>query len=150
MEIEVLTHGKKRLEAIKTVAEFYCKKLNLTKSKYKVVIVTDPSLKQDGNNGLCAKTEHREITVALYSRLSDLKILYTLAHEFIHVKQIARGQYSNKRIKGKTQHFWLGKRVSQPYLKRPWEIEAFSREVLLVEELCDAVARNLKKKKKRS
>ena len=150
MEIKVLSYSKRRAEIIKSVAEFYVKNLNLTKSKYKVFICTDPSLKKDGNNGLCAKTGDNEITVAVYSRLDNLKLLYTLAHEFVHVKQIARGQYTQKNVRGRVQHFWLGQRVSKKYIDRPWEIEAFKNESLLVERLCDTVVQNIKKQKKRS
>lgn len=150
MEIEVLSHSKQRSETIKAVAEFYVEKLNLTNSKYKVFICTDPSLKKDGNNGLCAKTGKKEITVAVYSRLDNIKLLYTLAHEFVHVKQIARGQYTQKTVRGRVQHFWLGQRVSKKYIERPWEIEAFGRESILVEHLCDRVVANRKKNKKRS
>lgn len=138
MEIEILSYSRKqRKELMLSLAQFFAKELNVHKSNYKVFIVTDPSLKDDGNNGLCARTGKREITVALYSRLSFTKLLYTLAHEMVHVKQMIRGHYRQESMKyGKgVYHYWLGKRVNKEYHKRPWEIEAMSRESLLVHAL---------------
>lgn len=152
MEIEILTHGKARKEMLKGIAEFYAKELNIHNSTYKVFIVTDPTLKADGNNGLCAKTGEREITVALYSRLSHTELLYTLAHEMVHAKQMCRGHYKQTPMKyGKgVYHYWLGKRVNKEYTERPWEIEAFNRQSLLVERLVEHVTKIHKKMKKKA
>lgn len=149
MEIEILTHGKLFKQMLPVIAQFYAKRLNIDKSKYKVFICTDPSLKADGNNGLCAKTGKREITIALYSRLSPVKLLYTLAHEMVHVKQMCRGHYKQSPMKyGQgVHHYWLGKRVNAKYIDRPWEREAFKLESILVEELTDYMDKQAKKQK---
>ena len=149
MEIQVLTHSKTLPETLSKAAGFFAKELKLTKSKYKVIIVTDPGLKAEGNNGLCARTGEREISIALYSRLNLAKMLYTLAHEMVHVKQIAKGQYTYTRRGNTFKQYWLGKRVKARYLDRPWEIEAFQRENLLVERLLEHVEKNMKKAKKK-
>lgn len=151
MEIEALSYSKNLRHMLPIVAEFYAKELNITKSKYKVVIVTDPTLKGEGNNGLCAKTGPREITIALYSRLSSVKMLYTLAHEMVHAKQICRGHYKNIPMKyGQgVHHYWLGKRVNVKYIDRPWEIEAFKFESILVERLTDYMNEKMKVRKKK-
>lgn len=148
MEIEILTYGRKRKELIVSLANFFAKRLNIHKSNYKVVIVTDPTLKADGNNGVCARTGAREITVGLYSRLGFGKLLYTLAHEMVHVKQMVRGHYKQTPMKyGKgVYHYWLGKRVNKEYIQRPWEIEAMSRESLLVEALNTHLSKKMGKK----
>jgi hypothetical protein len=147
MEIKVLTYSKNR-ESIEKVAKFYAKQLNLTRSKYKVFICTDPDLrKENGAFGLCGRTGEREITISLYSRLSFGKMLYTLAHEMTHVKQFAKGQYRSELAKnGRHKRFWLGKRVTAKYEKRPWELEAFRMEDVLVDKLMTHVAQNTKKK----
>ena len=148
MDIEVLSYSKTLPDFLKGAAKFYAKELGLEKSTYKVFIVTDPHLKKDGSNGVCAKTGDREITIALYSRLSVIKMMYTLAHEMVHVKQIAKGQYKHETKRGAIHHYWMGKRVKASYLKRPWEIEAFSRESLLVETLGDFFTKKMQKGKK--
>lgn len=149
MEIKILTYSKMLQQMLPVVASFYAKKLNIHKSKYKVVILTNPTLKADGNNGLCAKTDENEITIALYSRLTPLKLLYTLAHEMVHVKQMIRGHYKYEPMKyGKgVYHYWLGKRVVAKYIDRPWEREAFRRESILVEEFSDYLDKKMKKQK---
>ena len=149
MEIKVHTSSKRLPEFIKQTAAFYAKELGILNSRYQLVIVTDPTLKAEGNNGLCFRTGQKQITVALYSRLSLIKMLYTLAHEMVHVKQFVRGQYKSETKRGTTHHYWMGKRVIAKYLKRPWEIEAFGRESILVETLGEHVTKNLKKKNKK-
>jgi hypothetical protein len=53
----------------------------------------------------------------------------TLAHEMVHVKQFAKGQFVTKGDK----QFWMGKRVTKrvKYLDQPWEVEAFSKQEIL-------------------
>lgn len=150
MQIAIHSRSKRLPEFIKQTAAFYAKELGILNSKYSINIVTDPTIKKDGNNGLCAKTGYREITIVLYSRLSLTRMLYTLAHEMVHAKQIARGQYKSECKRGATIHYWMGKPVKAEYIKRPWEREAFSRESILVEVLSDHVTKALKKKNKKS
>lgn len=53
----------------------------------------------------------------------------SLAHELVHVKQLASGVLKQLR----SGHTWAGKRYSKktPYLDQPWEIDAFSRQELI-------------------
>lgn len=148
MEIEILTYGKARKDLMLKLAKFYAKQLNIHKSKYKVFIVTDPHLREQGSLGVCSRTGIKEITIAIYSRLSFARLLYTLAHEMVHVKQMIRGHYRQEPMKyGKgVYHYWLGKRVNTEYLKRPWEIEAMTRECVLVEALGTYIQKMGKKK----
>jgi hypothetical protein len=55
----------------------------------------------------------------------------TLAHELVHVKQMAKGIL--KSTKNGSQ-IWAGKKYSKrtKYLDRPWEIEAFSKQELIL------------------
>lgn len=147
MEIEVLTYGKRK-ELLEKLAGFYATQLNIDKSNCKVFVCTSPTLKAEGSLGVCARTGKREITVGLYSYLSFGRILYTLAHEMVHVKQMVRGHYRQepkKRGDG-VHHLWLGKRVNKQYINRPWEIEAMGRE----DELVESLSQFLEKQKKKS
>lgn len=152
MEIEFLSRASSRKEIIEATAKFYAKKLNLLNSKYKIYIAMDPNLHKDSDaNGMCAKTGDKEITIGLYSRLSPSALFQTLAHEMVHAKQMMRGQY---RIefgpRGRVTHYWMGKSVKKEYIERPWEIEAFMREGLLVRHLSEIVEKNLKKGNKKN
>lgn len=55
----------------------------------------------------------------------------TLAHEMVHVKQLAKGTLQNK---ANGVNIWAGKRYGKktPYLDMPWEIEAFSRQEIIL------------------
>jgi hypothetical protein len=59
------------------------------------------------------------------------ELAITLAHEMVHVKQMAKGQLKSASRGAQT---WMGKRypASTPYLDRPWEVEAFSRQELIM------------------
>jgi hypothetical protein len=69
---------------------------------------------------------------------NDSDIFETLAHELVHVKQIATKQYQQRWWKsdGELHTRWEGKELgpkrSIPYRERPWEIEAFEKEKVLV------------------
>jgi hypothetical protein len=55
----------------------------------------------------------------------------TLAHELVHVKQLAKGILKYGR---NGSNIWAGKnyKKSTKYLDRPWEIEAFSKQELIL------------------
>jgi hypothetical protein len=69
----------------------------------------------------------------------------------VHAKQYVRGQYRGEWSRnGKAKRFWLGKQYSVAYMKRPWEREAFGRELELVQALLESVAQKAKKQKSRA
>jgi hypothetical protein len=105
--------------------------------------------KRDGNNGTACKTDQKEITIMVDSKLKLPYMLITLAHEMVHAKQYIRGQYRAELSRnGKVKKLWLGRPYSVEYLKRPWEREAFRREGELA--LFESVAQKKKKKKSSS
>ena len=59
------------------------------------------------------------------------ELALTLAHEMVHVKQMAKGQLKSA---PRGAQLWMGKKypAKTPYLDQPWEIEAFSRQELLM------------------
>ena len=70
----------------------------------------------------------REFDIEVHSKMKLRKVLETVAHEMVHVKQYARGElYQGVRI---AKHRWQGKYVSNrmSYWDTPWEIEAHGRE----------------------
>lgn len=70
----------------------------------------------------------RSFEIECHSKLRLRKILETVAHEMVHVKQYARGElYQGTRV---NKHRWQGKWISnnQDYWDHPWEIEAHGRE----------------------
>jgi hypothetical protein len=59
------------------------------------------------------------------------ELAISLSHEMVHIKQMVKGQLKSGPDGSQT---WLGKNypASTPYLDRPWEIEAFSRQELIM------------------
>lgn len=137
MEIQVVTRSSGRRDLIKTVAKYYAQSLNISNSKYNLVIYTVPGLiKENGMRGALTKIGDLELAMALDSRLSHEQMFQTLAHEMVHAKQHARGQLKqyNKR-NGEVGFKWLGRRCYNEYYECPWELEAFSRERILANKI---------------
>jgi len=70
----------------------------------------------------------RVFELEIHKNMRLRKILETIAHEMVHVKQYARGElYQGSRInKMRWQGDWLDK--DPDYWDQPWEIEAHGRE----------------------
>jgi hypothetical protein len=129
MEIEIVTSSVKRKLTIDLATQFLRKELKLEKSKYALTIYNAPGLrKREGFNGVCSKMGEREITIIVDGGLGEGDLVQCLAHEMVHVKQIAKGQLQ---LDSKQRQTWLGQRVNSVYHERPWEQEAFARERIL-------------------
>ncbi len=63
----------------------------------------------------------------------------TLAHEMVHVKQMAKGQLKTK---SPTNVSWCGKKYNPAktaYLNQAWEVEAFSRQALIFRRAWESI-----------
>ena len=69
------------------------------------------------------------VVIKPHRNLKDIGL--TLAHEMVHVKQIAKGILKTRKT---GSYIWAGKRYSKKteYLSMPWEIEAFSKQELIL------------------
>ena len=129
MEIKIVSRSNGRKIAIDLVTQFLRQELKLERSKFVLTIYTMSGLrKREGYNGVVAQTGEREITMMVDSRLIEGELVQCIAHEMVHVKQIAKGQLTLDKF---SRQLWLGQRVNVVYHERPWEQEAFSRERLL-------------------
>jgi hypothetical protein len=61
------------------------------------------------------------------------RLITTLAHEMVHVKQYAKGQI--KSSKSCKTNYWMGKNIRKEYFEQPWEIEAYSKERVLANKI---------------
>ena len=68
--------------------------------------------------------------VVIKPRRDLVQLGLTLAHEMVHVKQLAKGTLKQKR----SGHTWMGKMYGKKtqYLDQPCEIEAFSKQELIL------------------
>lgn len=72
----------------------------------------------------------REFEIILKASLGKRTQLITLAHEMVHVKQHATGEL--KSMLRKREDRWHGRYIKEEefsYFDKPWEIEAFGREL---------------------
>jgi predicted metal-dependent phosphotriesterase family hydrolase len=74
--------------------------------------------------------------VVIQSKMSIKDIGLTLAHEMVHVRQMARGTL--KSVNG--VNYWAGKRYTKrtKYLDQPWEQDAFARQEILFRKAIDS------------
>jgi len=129
MEIEIVTRSVKRKLMLDLASQFLRKELKLEKSKYALTIYNSPGLrKREGFNGVCSEVADHDIVIMIDGGLGEADLVQCLAHEMVHVKQIAKGQLQ---LDSKSNQTWLGQRVNTVYHERPWEQEAFARERLL-------------------
>lgn len=78
--------------------------------------------------GFCMWQEAQDYVITIDPRMSKFKMLETLAHEMIHVKQYAKKELVEK-PDGTT--LWKKTRYDRKdvdYMNFPWEIEAYAKE----------------------
>ena len=143
MNITVHSRSEDYQNHVLSCARFYANRLNLENSQYSLHICSKRGLRtKEGKIGVTIY-RGKEIFVVLDSKLMNYRLLTTLAHEMVHVKQIARGRYKHELLEtGRLQQYWCGKRVTQEYFNRPWEIEAYNKEYRLAEQLIKEMKSN--------
>ena len=120
-----------RKEMIEGCITLFIRELKLEKSKSTLVVFSRKDFeKETSAAGMVYPYAHGLITMELDSRLGMDKLIHTIAHEMVHVKQIAKGQltYKGKKI------FWKGKQYypkRMSYYDHPWEIDAWRNEKVL-------------------
>jgi hypothetical protein len=109
--------------------------LGLTRSRRAVLIkVTDEI--EDGMQGATLNIEIADCYLVLIkkpkrvTKASLLDMGTTLAHEMVHVRQLAKGLM---KFLPNQSRIWMGKRYSKKthYLDQPWELDAFARQEIL-------------------
>ena len=144
MTINVSGSGKRKRELVVEAAYFYKQLLMPRMRKLHLDINLSPSLfEKNGDLGDCVwEDKHRyarEFTINLDSK-DSVKMIQTLAHEMVHVKQWARGEmydvyHDDDGSPQKTQ--WKSKAVSLSkvhYHDWPWEKQAWKLEEKLYEQ----------------
>ena len=109
--------------------------LGLTRSRRAVLIkVTDEI--EEGMQGATLNIEIADCYLVLIkqpkriTKASLLEIGTTLAHEMVHVRQLAKGQM---KFLPNQARIWMGKRYNKRthYLDQPWELDAFARQEIV-------------------
>jgi len=128
MEYAVEARGRTK-KFIENILPSMIEQLRLKNSRKVLVIKVSRNDIVENNDGqTCYIPIVDGIMVVLKPQPLD-RLGITLAHEMVHVKQIAKGVL--KTVKGVS--YWKGQRYSRrvKYLNQPWEVEAFSKQELI-------------------
>jgi len=125
--------GPKTRRFIEAVLPSMLTQLGLNSSRRLLMIKTDRELTDHGTTIPMAGID--TILVVLKPRRNLIELGVTLAHELVHVRQLARG-ILRMTPQGKK---WRGKFYSRrtPYLDQPWEQEAFARQEIIFRRAID-------------
>jgi hypothetical protein len=76
----------------------------------------------------------RDFTLEIARTKKKIYMFLVLAHEMVHLKQMAKGEMKDKYVKNKYYKVWQGQLVEDnvSYWDQPWEIEAYGLENSLV------------------
>ena len=130
-----ITGGKQRQkELVQSMVEFVQQKL-MPRMHNLEINVRIKDFGKDNSYGYCLPTDDadtarpREFDVDININQKQRRLLETVAHEMVHVKQFARGELYQSSMTAK--HRWQGKwqRGEKHYYDLPWEIEAHGREI---------------------
>lgn len=126
MEYLVKTRSKRTRKFIESVLPSMIRQLGLENSR-KFLLVDVCRL--DGDKGVTTPMPGLDSYVVALNPARWEEMGVTLAHEMVHVKQLARGilraENGNK--------WWRGKKYSRrtKYLDMPWELDAFAQQEII-------------------
>lgn len=128
MEYLIETRSDKTRKFLDLICKRMVKELKLTRSR-KTVLIRVTRSELDDQTGATIPLDPIDSYVVLIKPESLKDMGITLAHEMVHVKQLAKGHL--KQVNG--VNYWRGKRYrkNHSYLDMPWEVEAFSKQELL-------------------
>ena len=132
MIYEVASHSKKKKQFLERLMRSYVHQLKLENAKHQVLVTLQPFDDDVFLDGYAVPFDDLNVTlIVLPSKAKPANMALALAHEMVHVKQLAKGQLKVHR-KGYT---WRGKVYPSktPYAERPWEIEAYAKQELLMQ-----------------
>ena len=136
MEYDVDADNPKVKKFFNSLMPSFIKQLGLTNSKRAVLVKVTKDL-EDDFHGATMNIELADCMMVLIKapkRLTPMRLMEmstTLAHEMVHVKQLAKGQM---KFLPNEARIWKGKRYSKKtkYLDQPWELDAFAKQEILL------------------
>lgn len=129
---------------VERAAIFYSKELvpnSRIRNNCSVEIKFDETIKEYGFASVGAyntRKQPRKFLIEIHPHIGSRRILETLAHEMVHVKQYIQDETNDQLTK------WRGKKINSDkvdYWVQPWEIDAYGRETGLITKF--AISENL-------
>lgn len=139
MSVTILKGTAKQRRLLWEAAEVFTEKLDIVyfNSDITVFLVKDlyekEGIKGDIDFDMDDDSDHMAFDIRLDSSMNMQALIRALAHELVHVKQYLRKEIEDGRY---MCVLWKGKRyvrTSSNYWDYPWEIEAYGREIALLE-----------------
>lgn len=133
MNITVENGSAEKREITKKIAEFFSGELGISHLEEEVFIAFIPGLDKE-----CAGFTIKDlnaISVGIAAKLNLFDMIVTVAHEMVHVGQMARGELRVAYESGTPITYWKGRPTKVAYQNQPWEIEASALEVILSKKL---------------
>lgn len=129
MEYLIKTKSKKTKKLIELLMESFIDQLKLRNSK-KVVLVEVSRYSGKDNDGMTIPLPDLDSYIITLKPGTWHHMGITLAHEMVHVKQMAKGILKSENGK----KYWRGKcyNTKVKYLDSPWELDAFSKQEILL------------------
>jgi uncharacterized protein YjaZ len=137
MDIQLNMKHSGTKEFIGVIVKFFEKELKLKNSSWTLDVRTKRGMRLEGIRGCVTYVGPKYLVMLIDSGLDMERLVLTLAHEMVHVKQYTRGQIKHK-LGGKT-YYWMGKPIRKQYYDQPWEVEAFSKERVLANKIFQIV-----------
>jgi hypothetical protein len=127
MDYLVEAHSKQKKQFIEAILPSIIEQLGLTNTRKSLVIRLEKDCEQMGYTVPVDILD--SYVVVIKPTMSIKSIGLTLAHEMVHVRQMAKGILKIKN----GVNYWCGKRYSKrtKYLDQPWEQDAFARQELV-------------------
>ena len=139
MDIQISCRSQLKRDILEELAQAYTVLLKLDKNPKSVIITTRKDVNSEFNADGFASEYGGHYYIFLQSTLPADRLARILAHEMVHVKQFVRGHLKIKPYKKGYEHFWMGKLTKNKYLDRPWEVEAYSKESLLMHRALELI-----------
>jgi hypothetical protein len=141
MEYKVEATSQKAQKFLDSLMPSFIEQLGLTNSKRAVLVKVTKDLDQEFQ-GSTMNVEIADCMLVMIrapkriTAMSLIEMATTLAHEMVHVRQLAKGimRFSHGEVR-----YWKGKRYTKKtkYLDMPWEIDAFSKQEILLRRAFD-------------
>lgn len=137
MEFAVEASNKKLQKLLENLMPSFIEQLSLKSSRKAVLVkVVDDIDPETDLKGSTLNVEVADCMLVLLkkpargSKTSVMDLILTLAHEMVHVRQLAKGLLV---FLPNGNRLWKGKHYSKKvhYLDQPWELDAFSRQEIL-------------------
>ena len=125
MEFIVQARSKKTRQFFEAILPSMIQQLNLTNSRKYLIVKTD----KIDSQGVTIPFDDIDTYLIVINPKKVIDMGVTLAHEMVHVRQMAKGILKSV-PKGQT---WNGKLYTKKtkYLDQPWEQDAFAKQELI-------------------